>query len=75
MHDVILTNGLKEPSDSVCTALDWGSNGCLFKTIHTVMCPWAWHFICWLVMVQSKKTGNNTNMTKIIDWDVNHQHK
>ena len=28
-----------------------------------------------LVMVQSMKTGNRHDMTKIVDWDVKHQHK
>ena len=33
----------------------------------TVLCPWARHFICCLVMVQPRKTGNRTYITKIVD--------
>ena len=74
-HDILFTNGRKKHSGSVIV-LDVGFEEMLIRDSPvTVSCPWARNLICCLVMVQHMKTGNRPSVTKIVQWDVNHQHK
>ena len=40
-----------------------------------VLCPWARQIILCLVLVQPRKIGYRSALTKIVDWDIMHPYK